>query len=470
MKQGLRIGIFLFFLVIIGLLASFYTPAVIVRVKTYLYRGSSSPYNTEWSGTSILLSVLREKGVEVVITENDREFINELSRGGLLLVIAPDYSFEKENIEIIHKLLSNGTINLAVFDENTTMNNVIREYGVEVIGKAILDPLNPYEPGYPRSVVYGLHNEAVLYRLNWGSPLNISDKGYNVSVISIAFGVLDLNDNGMIDELKLGPYVIGVIINTSVSGILVFGDSYPLLNDAFIRNISATNIFIDYLIWLASMSKNRIIIPNQLYRINTVVLKTPFHISLLFLILAQYLKNIDYFLDNIFIKYRYIELTVLFASFLALLALLKYLSGVRNVIDYNLSPVKRYRFLIGSIITRSVIDKNILGGKEKDLITRYWNILSIVYKNIKNIDFSKLFAEEKYDVLSRYGFSKKDLGDLKWLYKVYVKIREKKFLPLIIRWRPTLFKYVVLVEKYLNMLGYTIMNKSGYRDVSTIIK
>ncbi len=466
----MRLGVLLFFLIIIGLLASFYSPALMAKVKTYIYKDTASPYNIEWSGTSILVKYLRKNGFEVIITENDTSLHRELSKGGLLLIIAPDTMFKNNTLSLINKLIGNGTINLAVFDENTTSNNLIEKYGVEIMGKAVLDPFNPYKPYYPRDLIYSRSNETIIYRLNWGSPLNITRATYSMAIFSITYGVLDVNDNGKLDDLTFGAYVTGVIIDTGSSQILVFGDSYPLTNDAFIRNVSATRVLLDYISWLAKMKGNRIIIPNQLYQAKPLTIQTPFHVSILFLVLAHYLEKADQFIDKLFSTFQYIELATVLASFLAFLALLKYLFGLKSIIEYKVGPIKRYQFLIGSTITRSVTDKNVVGGKEKTLITKYWEILSNTYKSLKNIDLDKIIGEKNYELLVKYGFDKKDLKNITWLYRIRVKAEKKTFLPIIISWRHVLFKYVSLTENYLNKLGYTMMNKRGYRDVTSIIK
>ena len=148
-----------------------------------------------------------------------------------------------------------------------------------------------------------------------------------MAVFSITYGVLDVNDNGKLDDLTFGAYITGVIIDTGSSQILVFGDSYPLTNDAFIRNVSATRVLLDYISWLARMKGNRIIIPNQLYQAKPLTIQTPFHVSILFLVLAHYLEKADQFIDKLFSTFQYIELATVLASFLAFLALLKYSNG-----------------------------------------------------------------------------------------------------------------------------------------------
>ena len=466
----MRLGLLLFFLILIGLIASFYSPAITAKIKTITYRETASPYNVEWMGTSILVKYLREKGLNVSIVENNNELLKELSSGGLLLVIAPDKEFSPEITGVINDYVINGTINLAVFDENITSNNLVREYGLKILGKAILDPFNPVKPYYPSGVIVDRFNKTHKFRLNWGSPINITGTTGNVIVFSASTGVLDLNDNGVLDDVVFGMFVTGVIVELNNSHVIVFGDSYFLTNDAFVRNVSVSWILLDYITWLAREKGGKVVIPNQVYKPKPLTLQTPFHISILFLILADYLKKYDQFINQFFETYPYIKLASVLAGFLAFLALLKYLFNLKGLEEYMVSPVKRFRFLIGSVVTGSVTDKNIIGGREKQLIKRYWDTLVDTYKLVKDVDLEKVLMSKNYELLIRYGFTKQELKHVIWLYNVYVKVVKKTFLPLVISWRRTLFKYMSLVESYLNKIGYTMMNKRGYRDVTSIIK
>jgi hypothetical protein len=51
-----------------------------------------------------------------------------------------------------------------------------------------------------------------------------------------------------------------------------------------------------------------------------------------------------------------------------------------------------------------------------------------------------------------------------------LKSTGRRRLPIIINWRRTLFRYARVVEEFLNIIGYTIFRREGFKDAKYILK
>ncbi len=471
-----RIYIFLFFLLLIGFISSFYSPAIEIKIKANIYRNTASPYSIDWTGTSLLVEILANKSIDVIIVDKLGDFIKEASKDGLVLIIAPDYRLTNETINVLNNFFLNGSINIAIFDENITSNEFLEKYGVMIDGRSILWPFSRKYLYYPTLFMRGPRGETVTGRLNLGSPLNISKNSLGIATIfAYSLGILDLNDNGKLDYFEenasfINKFPVGALFNYSVSKLLVFGDSFFLLNQALRYNNTVSNILIEYIIALAREKHSRIIIPNFIYRSTPIEKSSPFHISILFLLLAKQIRVFDKLFDQYILGNRYLLILVMMASTLSLTLLYRYFLNIRGVEEYKATVIENTRYIVGSDIVKSVLSKEFLHNKEKNIIEKLWTTLIIGYRDVKGIDIAKIMARKDYEVLYRIGFSKKNVKELIWLYNIYLKTTGKKYLPIIIDWRKTLFKYIYRVEDKLNMIGYTVLNKRGYHDVSTFIK
>ncbi len=473
----LRLKAFMFFLILIGLIASFYMPGINIRVRAEIYANTCSPYSIDWSGTSILVRRLMDDGFRVIIANNVGDFYKELIRGGLLLIVAPDKNISSTDLDLdlIRRLVFNNTISIAVFDENTTSNALLSMFGVVIDGRMILDPTLPQHQ-YPLTIIKVPDNGIKYVRLNWASYIHLINTSMYYEVFAETYGVLDLNNNGEIDDNEretLHTWVSGTILyspNTKPA-ILVMSDSSPLINSEMSRNFTVSMAMYKYIEKLASNKDKRIIIPNFLYRKKSITRIVPFHSSILFLLLAGYTKNIENKLDAVYTSYPFLEPLTLIALILLLMVVFKSLTGIEKLGEYKITPTREYKIIIESLITTNILDKKVLKHKEKILITNYWKILCESYKYVKNIDLENIVSTGNFEILTSLGLiGKKNYKKLYWLYKIYLKSTGRRRLPIIINWKRTLFRYVHIVEEFLNIIGYTIFRREGFKDAKYILK
>ncbi len=480
----LRLRLFIFILIIIGVLASFYAPGVLFTIGASIYGESPSPYNINWSGTSILLGSLRSRGIDVVIVNSTSELMDELGNGGLLLVIAPDrLGLDNDTIDKISNGVVNGSIGLAVFDENTTSNPLLSRLGLIIDGRSILDPSLPETPQYPRAIVIDREGRPVSARLNWASTITISrsmNPRLNLTVFAASSGVLDINDNGRIDgaELLLGiqNLVVGVLGSAgNHTSLLVFSDSFPLLNIAFTRNYTLTPVFLDYVSSMARDFGGRVIIPNFMYKIKTVNIKLPFHVSLLFLMLTYFLHRLDQLIDTLVLSNLFLKMLATLLAVIGIALIYRYIFKITGYADYEPTPVDEVVFIAETPVTESMIKgKRRAKGVEKTYIINYWSILSYAYSKILGVRLEDLVGNraELEKTASIVGINPDDLEKtLTYLYNIYLKASGKGgLLPIVFSWPRTLRRYVEQTDKLLNLIGYTLTRKGGLKDVLYLIK
>ncbi len=477
----MRLRLFLVILLIIGFLATFYMPGIAVKVGTALYAQSASPLNFNWTGTSLLISVLEDDGYDVVIVNSTEMLSSEVGKGGVVLLIAPDHVLDdKYGRDIIVSGIGNGSISLAVFDENTTSNPVLSPFGVIVDGRSLFDT-NPDAPQYPLAAVNGPENNTIVVRLNWASVIQFSNRSrFHVGITPFAWGlgVLDYNDNGRLDEPGLegyNKYIVGVLIDLDTgSKVMVFADSFPVLNVALSKNYTLSRPMIEYIERLADEKNKRVIIPNFVYRKNVFSITVPFHVSILYILFASYMNSLDKIIDS------YIFTNIMFKSILTLLLvvgiglILRYLLRVTNYKEYEASPVDEIVFIAETPITESLLKGRPPPGTEKQHIQAYWRILSSAYEKILGVRLDDIMdkPDEIVKLASTIGMEYEELTKrLKWLNTIYLRASGKrKFLPIIFSWKRTLKKYVEQTDLLLNRIGYTLTRRAEYRDVLYLLK
>ncbi len=476
----MRLKLFLIFLLIIGILASFYLPATIVKVSIAVYGSSASPYNYNWSGTSLLVDKLRAENISVIVTNSIGDLRREIERGGLILIVAPDKPLNGTPVDLIVDGFRRGLISLAVFDENVTSNNLLRFFGYLIDGRTLLDPYTRGEPYYPIAEIVDVNGSKHVVRLNWASIVKhgiTSNISVREEVFCIGNGVLDYNDNGVLDDFETytayPKYTVGVIGEYVNSTLLIYSDSYPLLNAAITSNYTGSKIIIEYLVSIARSKGSRIIIPNIFYRSRNIGVKAPFHVGILFILVANFLKWLDSFIDSVIIANDFLNTLFILLTIISLSLFFRFLFRVGTYGSYEPSPIDEVVYLSEIPVTRLLITRRYVKGREKRLIISYWNIIHTIYSRSFGVDLVETISKGvKADYLaSRLGIDQdKLLKELKWLYKVYLEASGRKRALPFISWRHRLTNYINKVEWLLNMSGYTITGRKGYRNVFYYIK
>ncbi len=469
----MRLKLFLLFLLIIGIIASFFLPSTLVKVSLALYGDSASPYNINWTGTSLLVSRLKSDEVDVVIVNSTSELSREIEKGGLVLIIAPDTPLSNDTVNILTGGFSRGLIDIAVFDENTTSNLLLSRFDLSIDGRSLLDPSMPDTPQYPVAKIASLNGSVYYIRLNWASIIRPVFNS-SMKIFAVGIGILDLNDNGKIDEnLPIQNYPIGVIYSHNNSTLLVFTDSYPLLNVALSKNYTSSRILYEYILHLAREKNNRVIIPNNIYQEKQISIMLPFHIGILFVLAANFLKWIDNLIDTMILGNEFLNTLFTLFIIISISLFLRFVFRVGTYGSYEASIIDEILYISEVPVSKALIFEKHVKGREKQLIAKYWEILALIYKNTLGVELDKVIGSDKEIeyLASRINTDVKILRKkLNKLYNTYLQaIGEKRALPFI-RWRKRLLNYINEVDYLLNLIGYTITGKKGYRDVLYYIK
>ncbi len=479
----LRLRLYLLILLIIGVLASFYFPGVLFSIGATVYADSPSPYNINWSGTSILYGKLRSMGLRVVIANTTDELINEIGKGGLFLIVAPDrLGLDNDTINRIVDSVYAGRMGVAVFDENITSNPLIGRFGLLIDGRSILDPEVPEAPQYPRAVIREEGGNVVYTRLNWASYAYVKSPtrpGVNFIVFASIYGVIDYNDNGKLDPIEesISPrsYPAGVagLIDNRI-GVFVFTDSFPVLNIALQRNYTLSSVMIDYIVNMSRSYNNRVIIANFMYKVKNISIKLPFHVSLLFLMMTYFMNKLDQFVDTVVFVNTFMKILVTLFVVIGIALIYRFLFRITGYADYESSTVDEVVFIAETPVTEAMIKGKYVSGEEKKFIVNYWNILYYAYEKVMNVKLDEVVDNK--DELSRLahslGVEPRELEkSLRFLYNVYLKASGRAGLfPIIFSWRRTMLRYAEQTDKLLNFIGYTLTKKGGLKDVLYLVK
>ncbi len=477
----MRLYLFIFFLVIIAILSTFYMPASLLKVEASIYNNTASPYCIDWMGTNIFVEKLRNNNITVDIVEKPNDLENSLKKGGLVVIIAPDKPIPLNESLAIKEFFENGTVDIAVFDENTTSNNLLDQFGVVIDGRLVLDPYTPNSPYYPITQI-NLSNFSGIVRLNWASYIErtTTSRQYNFLVFSKTLGIIDFNNNGRLDPSEVSvvsiptvkkEYITGIIIRARNSTMLVFSDSYPLINSAFLHNYTLSRIMTQYLIELAKEKNARVIIPNYHYRATSISVSIPFHFSMLLLLFADMLHYLDDIIGKYVYSTNYLYLGFFTIVVLAITLLLRTILGIKNIAELRTTSLIEQGILIETLAAKNLREKGVLKKREKQIIINTWMILKNTYLQLRNIDIEDCVSRKNYKLLIELRIIREqDIKHLEKLYKIYLKAIGKKKLPIIFNWRKTVFKYIMTTEYFLNKIGCSIIRKKGYKDAAYLIK
>ncbi len=474
----MRLYLFIFFLIIIAVLSTFYMPASLLKVEASIYNNTASPYCIDWMGTSIFIEELRNSNITVDIVNEPSNLENSLKKGGLIIIIAPDKPIPINESLLIKKYLDNGTISIAVLDENITSNNLLKQLGIAIDGRLLLDPYTPNSPYYPITEI-NLSNFSGIVRLNWASYIRRTNilQQYHVLIFSKTLGVVDLNNNGKLDPDEISSfntkkeYITGIIMKNQNSTIMVFSDSYPLINSAFMHNYTLSKTMTQYLIELAKEKNDRVIIPNYYYRSTSISVNIPFHFSILLLFFANTLHSFDDLIGKYIYSSNYVYLGFFIVVVLAIALLLKSILSIKSIAELRATSLIEQGIVVETLAAKNLRDKNVLKNREKQIITNTWKILKNTYIQLRNIDIEDCVLKKNYKLLMELGIIREqDIKHLEKLYKIYLKAIGKKKLPIIFNWRKTVFKYIMITEYFLNKISCSIIRKKGYKDAAYLIK
>jgi len=509
-----KIGLFLFLLAIIGIIASLFVPTKIIEIGTLIYPKSASPLNKGYIGTKKLYDLLQSMGYEVVIADNEEQLLGYAEKGATVLIIAPDKPLDENESLILYNLWSKGIINLIVADENTTSNALLEKYGLSITGKALFQyQLNGYYP-YPYAKLYpgidkiqvacrlirtakgenttcsickplssqNLSSSRFVLRLNWASLFTIScrDDARYIIIGETMPSVVDVNDNGVIDSDDVKPgeytvYIVGVeVVSDKGSRVIFLSDSFLFTNQAFEMPMENKSyiLFVKKLVSNIAENGSRIIIDNSHYIPEKEYMNLPYHPAVLLFFASLALNSFDQMLTKIILDNTFIALLTSLAFVMVLVLAIRYMFGIKEYRAIEISSVDEVSMIAETELRRSVMKKKLSSKEARRAINNLWNMLDYVFRRTMGESLEDIISFK--DVLDMVA-SRLDLDSavlekrFSWMYRIYLKAIGRAWWPIVFSWRRILIKYIKYSEEILESMGYTIMRRSGYRGVETIL-
>ena len=199
-----------------------------------------SPENPYWNGLSLLRRVLEDYGYKTVIAR--RPLDNYPKGSGIaLIVIAPETSLSREELDYLRKHLALGGV-LLLLDDFAYGNDILKGLGtsVRIIGKPVLDPIvNLGHETLPVATIIDpayLKLKDVSLVLNIPSALEVKKSTeWFVKVIAITseYSFVDYNGNWRIDRnetRKELPVAVTLTRRGYKGSIVVISDASFVLN------------------------------------------------------------------------------------------------------------------------------------------------------------------------------------------------------------------------------------------------
>ncbi|MCD6324604.1 MAG: hypothetical protein J7L55_05820 [Desulfurococcales archaeon] len=504
MEEGPRFKLFTMILIVIALVASLYAPTQTLKLEQKFFGGTASPHNTGYMGTSELVTLLKGLGCEVVIAENEQDFINALSEGGLGIIIAPDRPVPADLSSKLLDLFKEGRASFLIADENTTSNYLIMTLtpGLVIDGRAVFSVNKEklaYSP-FPSALMATKLNETLTnpvltlvdvfeLRLNWASFIKPVPQGLTPEwvvghyVIGVTAGVIDFNNNGRLDaeDLKFESIatqgkghmyedVAVEAVSRSGSKVLIFSDSFPFTNQALTPQDSVYRAYVTQL-FRNLVKADRVVICDFLYRTGVKAAGIPYHPAMLLYFAASAFKLLDSVITSAVSTNSFLAVTESIAIILLLTYLISKGLGFGNYRTVEPSPVEEVDIIAETEVRRAVLTGEAV-KKPKEAVKGLWDVLNYVLRQLYGFGVEDVLRDEHL----LKGFSEALNTDpealksrLSWLVKVSRKASGKAHLPVIISWKRALRKYAELTEQVLEPLGYTIMRRGGLRGVESVI-
>ncbi len=469
----MRLKLFIFFLLLIGVIASFYIPSRIYRVQASLYLLSASPYNYNWTGTSMLYNALVEKNYTVVIADTREELLSEAEKGGLVLIIAPDIPLDNETASELYQLYLRGRINILVADENVTSNALLEKAGVTVDGRGIFGlGVGGYTP-YPVAELMDPEGNSYVFRLNWASFLRSRGRA-NIRVMGTASAAIDMDDDGAIGlgEGEITVLNVAALAESRGGGKLyVVTDSFPFINQAFLSKKPYRNYSLAVIEELAK--GGRIIIDNTHYRKQVVSAGMLFHPAIILYVISGVVASFDRALSEHIASSEFISLVALTTLTAIGLIFYRMVLGVGRFASLNPSPVEETVAIAETEVRKLVVEKGLKIADPRKTVTELGGALDYVFRAIMGGGFWEYVSSPEGidEAARRLGVDREAFErKARWMLRVYRKARGETRFPLIIRWRSVLVRFIRYMEEILESMGYTLTREKGYRGIEYVLK
>ena len=180
----MRFNLFLFALIVILFVSSISQGLRKVEVISPFYAGTTSPFNTEWNGTSIIASKLMKVGYTITQCRSYDElsFITGIYRPRriIYLSMAPSKPMTSHDFNEIKKLMEQYSLSIIIADEMTTSNDFLKEFNIEITGKLLLSELGTPFPISEFIVRKRIGTSYYTLLLNYASWIIARDKNIEI--------------------------------------------------------------------------------------------------------------------------------------------------------------------------------------------------------------------------------------------------------------------------------------------------
>ncbi len=349
-------------------------------------------------------------------------------------------------------------------------------------------------------MVPSINTSHITLRLNWASFIKPSHnaltpywvKGY--FLLGVTIGYIDLNNDGKLQNSEIinqpetvtakaaietgnysrtpAPFLIEGLAIPSKDGslLLVFSDSFFFTNQALAHKSSPYTMYLTKLLSNPLLHREAVIC-DCLYQIAPKTLKIPYHPAVLMYLATSMLHLIDSKATQAIQESPLISLSVAIVLVLITTLLISKAVGGRSYVHVTPSGVEEV-----SVIAETEVKKSLLKGgpvrNPKETVESTWEILNYVFKRVLGHTADEILKND--EVLAHTA---QTLGvgigsfkeDLKWLQKIYYKAVGRSLFPLIISWRRALRKYIILSDKVLSYVGYTLLRKGGLKRIESIL-
>ena len=464
MSKKLIISIVIF----LALVAAIYAPQK--SIKIYSYERLTSPYNTDWGGTSNLVEYLKEYyalkervQVNVIIIDNisilegypHRSYFSKYLHD-ILVIIGPDYPYSEEEIKIIRNFLMNGG-SLLIADELGIVNDLINNLFKVSIS--------------PEKIDYYLALVSQGIEVKWYAHFYpFIDKDVEIDLPGYINQTDYLLIGGYYDEYVQGDlsgtYVVACYGNLGVSRVYIVADTSIFINK-YIDRSENRKVIIDIIDWLSGIREFegkgglvRIYIDASHHKPISLSLPLP-HIGR---IIAGYIESYGSQL-NVFFQ-RYVVNAPLLTKIIVMVFVLIGIYGTirkwyreKAIKDNVMSEVVEENVLLYSPEYERMKVRIKRRGGYKEVVAKLYELLNLMLFKRLGITIEDLIISDRgWDKISLYlNLKEYELKRFKAVFKDLYEVKEyiegkRRILPIIF-WRRKVNWYISKLSPLFKRLG-----------------
>mgnify|MGYP000374325399 CR=1 FL=1 len=464
--------------VLLALIAAINAPQKYIPITVFL--GSTTPYNTTWSGISdfkdYLERVYRRNiwnvDVDIILLDNFSVIdVNASKKYGdtylrdVLVLIGPDIPLNDHEINIIRCFIKNGG-SLLIADELGTVNNIIKKlFYAEISNETVSSYLLLINEGQQIEWYADILYPVKVKSLKIDLPSYLVDMG----ILKPCGYYIDTVSGFRNKFILAGCTVLGV------SRVYVIADTSIFINKYFSEDSENSYLIKNFVVtlfnWLTGLNDYngygghiRIYIDSGHYISTSINMPLP-HIGR---IIASYLESYGSEINEYFYSYI-VNVPILMRLVLVVLITLTIYRIARRwyagetIHDFPLESVGEQRIVVFSPEYEKMKVHIRRRGVYKQLIGKLYELTNIILKRKLNLVIEDLVLRgEGWDIISLY-LSKKEMDEFrKVIYEMY-RVKEylegKRRLIPIIMWKRRFNKYVRVLNQLFAKLGFELVGE-----------